>query len=94
MGNTPSGVLAIMAFERLSARLAFLFASYLVQLADDFAVLKFKKAGCGTAVLIEDQNDNVHFQQKIEYTDFPLEAITLFAGKDVDNWVIMLPSEY
>lgn len=74
--------------------LVILLASYLARLTEDFAVLKLRKVGCGATILIEDGNDNIHFEQKIEYTDFPLESITLFAGKDVEEWVIMLPSEY
>lgn len=74
--------------------LAILFASYLAQLTDSFAVLKLRKVCSGAEVVIEGGNDNIHYQQRIDFTDFPLESITLFAGKNVKMWVIMLPSEY
>jgi hypothetical protein len=38
----------------------------------------------------DDGNDNIVFTKKIEYTDFPLDEITLYFA----NNVIHLPSEY
>jgi hypothetical protein len=38
----------------------------------------------------DDGNDNIVFTKKIEYTDFPLNEITLYFA----NHVIHLPSEY
>lgn len=38
----------------------------------------------------EDGNDHVVYQEKIDWTDFPLDEITLF----YTDRVIMLPSEY
>ena len=38
----------------------------------------------------DDGNDNIVFSKNIEYTDFPLETITLYFA----NNVIHLPSEY
>ena len=44
-----------------------------------------------SAVLIcERDKDNVAIQQKIEYTDFPLQEISIW----VQNGVALLPSEY
>lgn len=32
--------------------------------------------------------------QKIEYTDFPLDEITLYVARQEGHWIILLPSEY
>ena len=32
--------------------------------------------------------------KQIPYTDFPMEAVSLYACWDGEHWVIMLPSEY
>ena len=45
-------------------------------------------------MVYEDGNDHELARQEIAYTDFPLEAITLYACWDTQHWVIMLPSEY
>jgi hypothetical protein len=33
-------------------------------------------------------------KQHIEYTDFPLQTITLYGCWNEDGWVVMLPNEY
>ena len=43
-----------------------------------------------TTLTCDDGNDNVVFTKTIEYTDFPLDEITLYFA----NNVIHLPSEY
>ena len=45
-------------------------------------------------VTCDDGNGNVLYTQAIEYTDFSLDHIKLYAVKDGDNLVIMLPGEY
>jgi hypothetical protein len=45
-------------------------------------------------VVIEDGNDHLIAKQVIDYTDFPLASITLYACWSDDVWVVMLPSEY
>lgn len=72
------------------------FASYLheLELNDWFAVLKLTVADSAAKVSIEDSNDNVLATQEIEYTDFPLPDLTLYACWDSEQWVLMLPSEY
>ena len=48
-----------------------------------------------TALLkLDDGNDNVLAEQFIEYTDFELDEIKLYACDTGDMWVIMLPREY
>ena len=43
---------------------------------------------------LDDGNDNILAQQFIEYTDFELDEIKLYACYSGDMWVTMLPSEY
>jgi hypothetical protein len=72
------------------------FASHLTEIATDHGVacLKLKRKGEGAQVVIDDGDENVLAKQKIEYTDFPLEEMTLFACWTGEYWVIMLTSEY
>lgn len=72
------------------------FASYLNQLNPDdwFAVLKLHVIESSALLRLEDGNDNLIASQQIEYTDFPLSNIVLYACWDSENWVLMLPSEY
>jgi hypothetical protein len=58
------------------------------------ACLKLKRIGEGAQVVIDDGDENILAQQVIEYTDFPLNEITLFACWTGEYWVIMLTSEY
>ena len=43
---------------------------------------------------LDDGNDNILAQQYIEYTDFELDEIKLYACYNGDMWVIMIPREY
>ena len=62
---------------------------------EDFVVAKFSKKGNEWWKLrLEDGNDNVLAQQAIEYSDFPLDEITLYVEFDGTNHVILLPSEH
>lgn len=61
---------------------------------EGFTCLKLFKKNRLTSVLIEDGNGRVLAKQNIEYTDFPLSAITLYGCWAGDFWVLMLPSEY
>ena len=72
-----------------------LFASHLPAYKDEgFAVLYLKvKDGKATAQ-IEDGNGKVLAKQKIDYTNFPLDAVVLYCVPQDDNFVILLPSEY
>ena len=59
-----------------------------------FTCLKLTRTNRSASVSIEDGNDRVLAKQKIEYTDFPLPAITLYGCWAGDFWVLMLTSEY
>ena len=60
------------------------------------ANLKVKlTATASTALLkLDDGNDNILAEQFIEYTDFELDELKLYACYNGDVWVLMLPKEY
>jgi hypothetical protein len=49
---------------------------------------------CTALLKLDDGNDNVLAEQFIEYTDFELDELKLYACYNGDVWVIMLPKEY
>lgn len=59
-----------------------------------FTVLKMVRRGEGVKITIEDGNGKRLNWQAIDWTDFPLSTITLYASWSGDYWVAMLPSEY
>ncbi|WP_082431559.1 DUF6876 family protein [Limnohabitans sp. 63ED37-2] len=61
---------------------------------DWFTCLKLTRTNRSASVSIEDGNDRVLAKQNIEYTDFPLPAITLYGCWAGEFWVLMLTSEY
>jgi hypothetical protein len=62
---------------------------------NSFISIKLVKNKNGSALFTaDDGNDNVLYDQDIEYTDFPLDKVTMFMV-DVEKFkVLMLPSEY
>jgi hypothetical protein len=63
---------------------------------EGFQVLKLKvdvERSKGV-VEISDGNNNIVYTQEIEYTDFPLEEITIWAIEQGEYRIILLPSEY
>ena len=73
------------------------YASYLLQINGDvepFTCLKLTVSDNSAMVVIEDGNDHLIAKQHIEYTDFPLQTITLYGCWNEDGWVVMLPNEY
>ena len=63
---------------------------------EDFVVAKLLRAKASNAWILrlEDGNDEVLADQIIEYSDFPLDEITLYVEFDGTNHVILLPSEH
>jgi len=61
---------------------------------DWFTCLKLSKKDRAASIEIEDGNGRVLAKQEIEYTDFPLNSITLYGCWGGDFWVVMLTSEY
>ena len=52
------------------------------------------ESSCSALLKLDDGNDNILAEQFIEYTDFELDVIKLYACYTGDMWVIMLPREY
>lgn len=72
-------------------------ASHLGSYRDEgFVVAKLLRAKASNAWILrlEDGNDEVLADQIIEYSDFPLDEITLYVIAQDDLRVILLPSEY
>ena len=61
---------------------------------EDFVVAKLFQFDEGWNLQLEDGNDEVLADQIIEYSDFPLDEITLYVIQQDDLWVILLTSEY
>ena len=61
---------------------------------EGFVVAKLFQFDEGWNLQLEDGNDNTLAEQYIEYSDFPLDEITLYVIQQDDLWVILLTSEY
>lgn len=73
-----------------------LFYSHLVtqNYHENFACLKMRVSNSSALVKITDGNGLALASEAIEYTDFLLDEIILFACYSRGYWVMMLPSEY
>ncbi len=61
---------------------------------DWFVQVKVQVHDSQATMIYDDGNGNELARQEIPYTDFPMEAVSLYACWDGEYWVIMLPSEY
>jgi len=59
--------------------------------AEEFQVWKIFVKDEAAEIKVEDGNDNIVYEFKIAYTDFPLEEFTLWF---LNNQTLILPSEY
>lgn len=59
-----------------------------------FTKLNLVRKRQGAMINIEDRNGIVLSQEAVDWTDFPLASVTLFASWSGDYWVTMLPREY
>ena len=71
-------------------------ASHTKAVSDGFAVVELLKNGDEATLIIADDKPptRVYAKQHIGYTNFPLDALTLYIQYDGEHWVVMLPSEY
>ena len=71
-------------------------ASHLDEIGTDdwFVLIKLHVKDSRAVMIYEDGNGKEHARQEIEYTDFPLSEIVLYACWHFEHWVLMLPSEY
>jgi hypothetical protein len=47
-----------------------------------------------TLKAVADSDEPAFIEQQIPFTDFPFEDFDIWAGRDSQYWVLMLPSEY
>ena len=71
-------------------------SSHLLEIGvgDWFVLIRLKCEQERATLYFEYGNGHEHARQEIEYTDFPLSEISLYASWDGEHWVLMLPSEY
>jgi len=61
----------------------------------DRVICKLEKTDEDTAlVTLDDGNKNILYFQTIDFTDFPLQEIKVFAFQDGEYRVLLLPGEY
>lgn len=60
----------------------------------DFCVAKLSVENQTAHLVITDGNDHVLAHQQFDYTDFPIQSITIYVIKSHPYSVILLPSEY
>lgn len=74
------------------------FASYLLTIVkseqEPFTCLNLAKDNDSAVIQIDNGNGQCLAEQRIEFTDFPLDSIKLYGCWTGDYWVLMLPSEY
>ena len=71
-------------------------STYLPQFTgrEEFVVAKLNVGNGNADLVLDNGNGHVLDTQHIEYTDFPLQSIQLYACWAGEFWVLMLPSEY
>lgn len=60
----------------------------------NFQAWKLKVKNDKGSLQVEDGNDHVLLNEAIEYTDFPLDEIDVWAIREGQRVVLLLPSEY
>ena len=60
----------------------------------EFVVARLVVSGKTANLVLDDGNDQVISEQHIEYTDFPLDEVTIYCSYQYRLWVLLLASEY
>lgn len=60
----------------------------------EFVVAKLTVSGEIADLVLDDGNDQVISRQRIDYTDFPLDEISIYCCYQQQDWILLLPSEY
>jgi len=63
-------------------------------ICSEFVVARLTVSEKTADLVLNDGNDQVIAEQVIEYTDFPLDAISIYCSYLQKTWVLLLPSEY
>jgi hypothetical protein len=58
-----------------------------------FVVARLVVSGKTANLVLDDGNDQVISEQYIEYTDFPLDEVTIYCSYQERLWVLLLPTE-
>jgi hypothetical protein len=71
-------------------------ASHLSEIGteDWFVQVRVIVNGSRATMIYEDGSGKEHAFQEIPYTDFPIQANSLYTCWDAEHWVIMLTSEF
>jgi len=60
----------------------------------EFVVARLVVSEKTAKLVLDDGNDRVICEQYIEYTDFPLDEVTIYCSYQERLWVLLLASEY
>jgi hypothetical protein len=60
----------------------------------EFVVARLVVSGKTANLVLDDGNNQVICEQHIEYTDFPLDEVTIYCSYQYRYWVLLLASEY
>ena len=63
-------------------------------ICSEFVVARLTVIGKTADLVLDDGNDQVIAEQAIDYTDFPLDGISIYCSYQEKTWVLLLPSEY
>ena len=63
-------------------------------ICSDFVVARLTVSEKTADLVLDDGNDQIIAEQAIDYTDFPLDAISIYCSYREKTWVLLLPSEY
>ena len=60
----------------------------------EFVVARLTVSEKTADLVLDDGNDQVISRQRIDYTDFPLDEISIYCCYQQQDWILLLPSEY
>ncbi len=60
----------------------------------EFVVARLAVSGKTANLVLDDGNDQVICEQYIDYTDLPLDEVTIYCSYQERLWVLLLASEY
>ncbi len=60
----------------------------------EFVVARLTVIGKIADLVLDDGNDQVISRQRIDYTEFPLDEISIYCCYQQQDWILLLPSEY
>jgi hypothetical protein len=63
---------------------------------DRFYSIRLLVTGSSAVITVDDGNDNLYFNHKVQWTDFPIvgEPVKLFLCESDKHYCLMLPGEY